>query len=189
MAAEPTTLMVAEDLYTLPEDGSFYELDEGRLVSMSPASGSHGRIGSRIITELQKYADEHRSGVVYQSDTGFILFRRPDTVRSPDAAYVNVERVPDVESGFLELAPDLAVEVISPSNPAKELATKVIQYLDAGSQEVWVVDPDNRLVTISSPDGTARTLRERDVIEDRALLPGFRLPVADLFQRFPGRGD
>jgi Uma2 family endonuclease len=167
----------------------FYELNEGRLIRLSPASGTHGRVGPRIVTELQKYADEYLSGVVYQADTGFILSRDPDMVRSPDAAYVTAARLPAEDAGFLELAPDLAVEVISPSNTVNEMATKVIQYLDAGAHEVWVVDPDNRLVTLHTPDGTARTLRERDIIADRALLPGFRLPVANLFRRFPGRDD
>jgi Uma2 family endonuclease len=179
--------MTAEDLAALPDDGLFYELDEGRLIRMSPAGGSHGRIGSRIVTELQNWADEHQAGAVYQSDTGFVLSRQPDTVRAPDAAYIVADRVPEEDTGFLELAPDLAVEVISPSNTAQELATKVVQYLDAGAQEVWVVDPNNRLVTIYTPDGTARTLRERDVIADRALLPGFRLAVSDLFRKFPER--
>jgi Uma2 family endonuclease len=186
-APRPTTLMKAEDLLSLPDDASQYELVNGELVVMPASSRRHSLIGQRIAWKLAEFVDQHGLGDVYGADAGFVLHRNPDTVRSPDAAFVERSRVlpladdPDADL-FLELAPDLAVEVISPSNSIPEITAKAAEYIDAGSREVWIVNPRTETVTVRSPRGTAQVLRRGDVIDGGELLPGFRLPVADVFR-------
>jgi Uma2 family endonuclease len=184
MATQPvaTTLMTAEDLLALGDD-AHYELIEGMLVPMSPAGRKHGRIGIRIGWRLAEFVDERELGEVYGLETGFVLARNPDTVRCPDVAFVAAERIlPEDDDGFVEGAPDLAVEIISPSNTVREMLDKVVAYMDAGARQVWLVEPNRKIVTIYAADGTARLLREGDTIDGADVLPGFSLPVAEAFR-------
>lgn len=179
-----TDTLTAEALASLPDRGCRFELIEGELVEVSPASGSHGRIGMRIGWRLMELADAAGLGDVFNADTGFILRRDPDTVLSPGVSFVRSERLSSQdENSFLELAPDLAVEVISPSNTAREISDKVMMYLDAGSTLVWVVEPVRRIVTVYRSDRTARILSDSDTLDGGDVLPGFSLPVADIFAR------
>ena len=115
-------------------------------------------------------------------DSGFTLARNPDTVRGPDVAYVSRERwagpLPD---GYGEFAPDLVVEIRSPSDRVGAVLAKVGEWLDAGSRIVWVVDPSRRLVTVYSADGSQAVLGNEDVLDAGNLLPGFTFAIAELF--------
>jgi len=174
--------MTAEDLLALPDDGKRYELVEGELQEMPPVSGPHGRDGLRIGSQFLVYAETHDLGEAYGADTGFILSRNPDTVRAPDAAFVRKERLVEIDAeGFLPLAPDLAVEVVSPSNTVNEMSRKVQEYLDAGTAIVWVVEPQRRQVTVYTPDVIARIYRDGDVLDGGDVLPGFTLSVTYIF--------
>src|SRR5687768_7537833 len=139
-------LLTAEHMYSIPEDGHKYELEEGRLVVMEPPFTEHGRFEARIAALLFSFVEEHGLGVLYCGDPGFVLAREPDTVRGPDVAFVRAERVPvgDDADWFFEGAPDLAVEVLSPRDRPGQSARKVKNYLDAGAHLVWVVDPRKR---------------------------------------------
>ncbi|CAN5145933.1 MAG: Uma2 family endonuclease [Euzebyales bacterium] len=187
MSGEPRTAtvgpMTAAALFELPDDGWRYELVEGELHRMSPAGGTHGEIAATIGYHLKAFALAAGTGSTFAAETGFLLARDPDTVRAPDAAYVRRERLPEPRdrSGFLPLAPDLAVEVVSPSDRATAVAEKATAWLDAGVQLVWVVYPDRRMVAEHHPDGAARLLRGDDTLDGGALLPGFRLPLPELF--------
>jgi Uma2 family endonuclease len=184
MATTATGLMTAEELARLPDDGYRYELVKGVLHRMSPGSFEPSTIAMRIGARLVAFADEHGLGEVTGADGGYVLERGPDTVRAPDVAFVRADRVPtrEEQQHFAELAPDLAVEVISPSDRMSDLEEKVEQYLALGVPLVWVFHPRERTVTVRRPRRAPRVLRDGDVIDGEEILPGFRLPVADVFR-------
>lgn len=185
MCAQPRKepSLTAEDLYDLPLDDVRAELVRGDLVCEPPAGFGHGVGVAKIGYFLQRYVEEHPIGIVCGAETGFVLFRGPDTVRGPDAAFVareRAERQADLEK-FFEGAPDLAVEVLSPTNSEREVAEKVDDYLAAGTRLVWVVRPRRRTVTVHRPDAEPRLLGPGDRLDGGDLLPGFSLPVERLF--------
>jgi Uma2 family endonuclease len=178
--------MTAEDLLALPDDDKQYELVEGVLIEMSPSGRPHSRDGLRIATKLLNFVELHDLGEAYGADAGFILRRNPDTVRGPDAALVRKNRLVELDDeGFLPLAPDLAVEVVSPSNTVNEMSRKVREYLDAGSAMVWVVEPVRRQVTVYTPDNMARIHRDGDTLTGGDIIPGFELDVTYIFDGPP----
>jgi Uma2 family endonuclease len=165
----------------MPDDDSVQiELDEGELITMAPASEDHGFIEIELASRLHQFVKAHQLGRVYAGDTGFRL--SDDTVRSPDVAFVRKERVAQLRSqGFAKGAPDLAVEILSPSNSFRQMTRKVRQYFAAGCHTVWVVHPDRKEVEVFEATGADRTLTAEDVLEAPVLLPGFSVPVAELF--------
>lgn len=186
MAAEPTTatLLTADDLLAMPEDGNLYELLRGELVSTPMSSYESSDIAAGIVTVLRTYAHASKLGRVAGADGAFILARDPYTVRIPDASFVRMDRLPPPEQRrrFLELAPDLAVEVVSPSDSANDVQEKVREYLDYGVQLIWVVHPLQRTVTVYRPDRSAHVLYEEDTLDGGDVLPGFSLSVAIIFE-------
>lgn len=180
-AAAPWAVSTAEELLDLPDDGYRYELVRGELRQMTPAGYEHGRIAARVARVLDAFVSEHQLGEVVGAETGFILGRGPDTVRAADGAFVAAERVPADRDGFAELAPDLAVEVVSSGDRAADVADKVLMWLEAGSRLVWVIYPQREVVAVHRPGGEARALGAEDVLDGGAILPGFALPVGDLF--------
>jgi Uma2 family endonuclease len=178
------TRMTAEELLRLPDDGKRYELVAGELHAMPPAGGEHGFIGGRASRRIGRFLDEHPDvgGEICTSDTGFRLARNPDTVRAPDAAYVSAERLPmALVRGYPEMAPDLVVEVVSPSDTASEVQAKVGEWLRAGSRLVWVLYPATRTAMTYQPDGAARVLHADDTLTGEPVLPGFACRVGELF--------
>ena len=173
--------MTAQELSELPGDGTRHELVEGVLRTMTPAGGEHGRTGARLLVRLGAFVEQERLGEVFTAETGFVLRRDPDTVRAPDLAFVRAERVPQARvSGFPALAPDLVAEVVSPYDRAVEVSGKALAWLDAGVRLVWVVDPENRTVTVHRPSGTA-VLRGRDTLSGEDVAVGFALPLDELW--------
>ena len=176
--------MTVDDLYVMPEDGFNYELQAGVLVS-EPAPGfRHGRIMVTIAAILRAHVREQRLGVVLAGDSGFILARKPDTVRGPDVAFLSRERFErsgDTVKAFAG-APDLAVEVLSPSNTPAAMHAKVADYLAAGSRLVWVVDPEARIVTVYASLLSPRNLGEDETLDGDDVVPGFRVRVGELFE-------
>jgi len=177
------TILSLREFEQLEDDGLFYELDEGELISRSPAKRKHGRIQHRIISLLDKYLGRKPLGEVYVSETGFLLSREPATVRAPDVAFVRAgqasEESPD---GYIEGAPDLAVEVVSPSDSARSITRKVVQYLRHGGHTVWVVYPEAEEVHVFEASGSSRVLQGEQPLEAPDLLPGFSVPVRSLFE-------
>ncbi|HYI13972.1 MAG TPA: Uma2 family endonuclease [Thermomicrobiales bacterium] len=185
-ARQSTTLMTAEDLLALPDDDKQYELVEGVLIEMSPSSRYHSRDGQRIATRLGVFVEDHDLGEVHGADGGFILRRNPDTVRSPDAAFVRKERLVELDDdGYLPLAPDLVVEVVSPSNTVNEMSRKVREYLDAGTSNVWVVEPLRRRVAVHTQDPVVRIYRDGDTLTGGDVIPGFEIAVTYIFDGPP----
>lgn len=166
----------------LPDDGYQYELIEGEVVRMPPASGASGRQELHVGWLIKNYVHEHRQGVVYGPSTGYLLQRSPDTVLSPDVSFIRGDRRPArrEEQHFLETMPDLAVEVMSLSDTAPEVARKARRYLTAGVRLIWVVDPRRRTLTEYLPDGQVRVSNAGDIVDGRDVLPGFPVEVATL---------
>jgi Uma2 family endonuclease len=179
----PTTAISAGQLLRMPEDCVRYELAKGALVEMLPAGARHGRIASRIDRRLGRYVEENALGEMFTADAGFVLSRDPDTVRAPDVAFVSADRLPEGElsSRFLELAPDLAVEVISPSDTADQVQAKLVQWIDHGVRLVWLVYPATGSLAAYRALDDGRLLTEQDVFSGEPVLPGFSCPVSDLF--------
>jgi Uma2 family endonuclease len=146
--------------------------------------GRHGEFGGQVFWRVGAYAFEHRLGYVYTSDTRFILFQDPYTVRMPDVAFVRAERLPPEPErvGPMPIAPDLVVEVVSPNDLFEEVNEKIEVYQRAGVPLLWLVEPRRRSVTVYEIGHEPKTLPESDTLDGGDVLPGFRLPVADIFQ-------
>ena len=184
--ATSTALLTADDVLRMPELADVkYELVAGELRVMEPARGAHGLVEINLLGALIPYVRAHGLGALFTPDTGFRLKRDPDTVRAPDVAFVRAGRLApeglDNDAGFVELAPDLAVEVTSARDTVASLGEKIAEYLEVGVHLVWVVDPANRMVTVYAADRSARLLTEADALDGSDVLPGFHCPVADLF--------
>lgn len=177
------TLLTAEELLRLPTPGCRLELVKGELYEMPPAGASHGDIAMEIGSRLREHVRANGLGRVFAAETGFILARDPDTVRAPDAAFVARRRIPPegLPSGYFELAPDLAVEVVSPGDTAREVQEKVGDWLRSGARLVWVVYPSSRSVTVHRSPDDLDQLSEEDTLEGAGVVPGFSCPVRDLF--------
>lgn len=181
----------AEQLLGYEVAGKRLELVRGELVVREPAGVRHGSIGMRLahamLAHLEREQGEtgaaHTRGTVLGADTGFILARSPDTVRAPDVAFVLAGRLSDpLPEGFADLAPDLAVEVRSPSDRAGPVLAKVSEWLSAGSRLVWVIDPAHAVVTVYREDGSVSVLQEDAILSGESLLPGFAMIVRTLLR-------
>ena len=185
MPAEPsyvpsmtTPLMTAEDLLHAKIPDKRTELVRGRLIVREPAGYRHGAVTINLTGRLWQHIQGTGAGELLAAETGFTLARNPDTVRAPDVAFVRRERIPSETRGFPELAPDLAVEVLSPDDRAGETLAKVADWLEAGTRLVWMIDPERRLARIYRHDGTESLLREADELDGEDVLPGFRCVVS-----------
>ena len=159
------------------------ELIDGRIVERM-VNLDHGDYAGNIFMHLKPYVREHKLGRV-SVEAGFILRRTADgdTVRGPDVVFVEASRLEGVDtSKFIEGAPTLAIEVISPNDSSWEVEDKVRLYFEAGTRVVWIVDPRRRSVTVRRPDGPPATYIEGDIVPGGAILPGFELPVKDIFE-------
>ncbi len=170
----------AEDVECLPDDEFRYELVRGTLDRMPPTMARHGRIVGAIARLIGEFVASHDLGVVY-GQSGFILARDPDVLLAPDLAFVRRDRVPVDEDVYPELAPDLAVEVVSRSQRGPSIDEKIALYLAAGTRLVWAIDPMSRTLRVCRPDGSDRLLSDRDVLTGEDVLPGLQIPVGQLF--------
>lgn len=177
-------LITAEELWNMPEaSGKRFELVDGELVEVPGASGVHGLIALLVGSLIRAFVTEKRIGVAFGDGTAYILQSKPDLVRIPDASYVSWDRIPEggVPDRFMPLAPDLAIEIVSPGDTAQEVYDKVHQYLDAGTLMVWVLWPRYQAVTQYRANGHVQEFSAEDVLDGGNVLPGFRVMVSDLF--------
>jgi Uma2 family endonuclease len=184
-----TTLLTAGDLRAVPDPDLPHELWRGALRVVMPAGGAHGLAVSRLTVTLARHVDADDLGDLFSESTGFLLERGPDTVLCPDIAFVAKGRLPAGARlwSFPEIAPDLAVEVLSPSDRPAAVRAKVAEYLRLGVRCVWVFDTAERRVQVhargpgpGSPIATTE-LGEGDVLDGGDALPGFHQPLAELF--------
>jgi Uma2 family endonuclease len=177
----PPALMSAEDLLHAHVPDKRTELVRGMLVVREPAGGRHGRVANELSRVIGNHVHAHALGAVYAAETGFTLARRPDTVRAPDVAFVRRDRVPDPEPvGFPELAPDLAVEVLSPGDRPGDTLSKVADWLSAGTRLVWVIDPERRLARIYRQAGSETIVTADGALDGEDVLPGFSCPLGSI---------
>jgi len=170
----------AEEFAALDLPGR-HELVRGTVIEVSCPKPRHALAESHILFYLMLYARASNAGIVLP--TGYVVERQPDTVRGPDVAFISTRRFAgevDLDR-FVEGAPDLAVEILSPTNRSGEVARKVKEYLAAGARLVWVVDTRRRTVTVHAPGIAAERVAEDGILAGRDVLPGFAMPVAEIF--------
>lgn len=189
----PTVLeeQVAASVLPAPDlDEPLYEVINGLRVEMPPMSAYSSKIASRLVRWAGAFADPLGLGEV----VGEVLFRlplNPDRNRRPDMAFVSAGRWPlnrpmPLRDNAWDVVPDLAAEVVSPNDLAEEIIQKLLEYFQAGVRLVWVVYPQQQLVYVHESPTQVRGLTRQDELDGGAVLPGFRLPLANLFTDVPG---
>ena len=181
------TLMTADEFFDFCDrnDGR-YELVDGKVIELAPANEQHGNAAFNIAGSFYVYSRQSGTGIG-GVETGYRVRQDPDTVRGPDVSFNLHSRAEEEQllPRFIPGAPDIAVEVVSPSNTAAQVQRKVAEYLAAGAQRVWVVHTatrrNPRRVLVHRADGATITYAGDDVITDEELLPGFSLPLSDIF--------
>jgi Uma2 family endonuclease len=173
------------EFMALPDDGHRYELVNGVLVDMGNSGAKHGYICSTLMILLGGYVRLQKLGAMFDSSTAFKM--KSGNKRAPDISFVAKERLQELEDlpdGFLEGAPDLVVEILSPGNTTEEIHTKIVEYFENGARLVWVVHPNEHYVLVyrssKEPD---HLLKSTDSLDGENVVSGFSLPVAELFQK------
>lgn len=176
------TLLTVEQYEALPEEPEYRtELSRGRLVREPQPGALHGAITGRLYSALLRFVEERHLGTV-TNQTGFRLPLEPPSVRGPDVAFIHRDRLPpEIPVGFWPLAPDLAVEVASPSNSLADLQQKTIEYFESGVRQVWIVEPATRTVTVYRSLDEIQLIREHGSLDGDPVMPGLQLSIASLF--------
>jgi Uma2 family endonuclease len=175
----------AEELLRLPGDGFRFrsELVKGELRKYPLADAEHGFLAAKVGWKLAQHVESHKLGQVYATGTGFQLASNPDTVRAPDVAFVSQQRIDEVGRvrGYWPGAPDMAIEVVSPHDTHTEVQDKVLTWLDAGTRMVVVVNPRQQTVAVYRSRTDIAILTRTDTLDGYDVVPGWTLPIADLF--------
>lgn len=179
--------ITAEELEKLPTGmGVRYELIEGELIEMSPASLKHGIIASRIMRHLSNFVAEHELGEVTTAETGFEIKQDPYTVRAPDMAFIPKDRISsnadEIPGGYSKIVPALVVEVISPGDTSAEIEDKTQMWFGFGVSEVWNVYLKGKRILAHHQDGQVRLFQGEEAIKDSPILSGFELKLTDIFK-------
>lgn len=172
--------ITGEELFALGDIGPA-ELIDGRIIPMSPTGGEHGRLESELAAMLRAFVLAHKLGWVIAGEAGIYTRRNPDRVRGMDVAFISFARLPRLPAGFLTVAPELVVEIISPTDRWGDVETKIDEYLAIGVDCVWVVDPAARNVRIFRPGARVTRFAEDDILRGEGLLTGLEIPLAELF--------
>jgi len=180
--SSPGEIRTADELLYLSIPDKQVELVRGMLIVREPPGYRHGVVAGAIAARITEFVRLHGLGVVVAAETGFKLFSNPDTVRAADAAFIRRDRAPDPPpDGYLALAPDLVVEVLSPRDRAGEVLNKVGDWLNAGSRLVWVIDPMRRRALVYRADSSVSLLAERDTLDGEDVLSGFSCALDELW--------
>jgi Uma2 family endonuclease len=173
-----------EDLLAMP-DGKRFELVRGRLVERNMGAES-SEIGGNLYFRLRLFCQEHDLGIVWPADNGYQCFpHAPGLVRRPDVSFIRRGRLPgDVSpKGWVRIPPDLAIEVVSPNDPAEDLEEKLRDYRKAGVPLIWVIYPELRMARVLRRDGTPADLEEADILSGEDVIPGFQCSLRDILPR------
>ena len=175
--------MTAEELLQTEIPGKWTELVRGQLRVFEPPGTLHGIVAGRLLVRVGQHVFANRLGEVASQDTGFQITSDPDTVRAPDVAFLSNERLSTVASrGYAAGAPDLAVEILSPSDRPAEVLEKIADWLRAGVRLVWVVDMERRIARVHRADGSIALVPQDGAFDGEDVLPGFSCPIADLLK-------
>ena len=180
-----TGLVTVEEFMAMPDDGRRVELVCGEVQELAPSFAVAATVASNVVGLLILHVLPRRLGRIFSDGTTFALVPYRHSARSPDVGFIRAERLP--AGGFpprqpVRIPPDLAVEVLSPSETRKILEGKLADYREAGTPLVWVLDPDARTVEVRPLDAPSYTLGEGDTLTGAPVLPDFRCPVAELFE-------
>jgi Uma2 family endonuclease len=178
--------------HTLENDATRYFLLEGELYEMPPTGWLHGDSTHQLDRHVGNHVAANKLGRVTGAETGFILYKNPDpdgkdTVLAPDVAFIAAARVPtELPDGYVPFAPDLAVEVVSPGNAKEEISMKIEAYLRYGTRLVWIVYPKQQKIHVYRPnaatgEASLKFLYLDDTLDGEDVLPGFKLPLRELF--------
>ncbi|MBI4545757.1 MAG: Uma2 family endonuclease [Gemmatimonadetes bacterium] len=181
---EPVRRMTLEEFRRLPkEDGYRSELVRGRVVRSPGPGGRHGEVEANVVYLLKELVRRTGAGKVLSGGASYVLERRPDTVRGPDVSFLSRERVPaaGLPESWPDHAPDLAVEILSPSNRPGEIRERLTDFFRAGCREAWLLSPRRRTVAVHRSLDDVRVL-SADAELTSALLPGFRCRVWEFFE-------
>jgi Uma2 family endonuclease len=181
--ASTEKLLTAEAFEQLPDDGKRYELIDGELREMAPTVNWHGEVEINLGTLLNVHVRPQGLGRVSCGEVLYIVRRNPDRVRAADIAFLRQDRVPSLEARqhILEVIPDLVVEILSKSDTIEAISDKIDDWLQAGVQMLWIVDPFRRTVTMYQPGRDPSLLGEHGTLVGDPVIPGFRCPVAEIF--------
>ncbi len=171
------TDMTLEDF--LESDLEGYEYMKGKLIPMAPPTMEHGEISMSLSLLLGVHIREHGLGRLYPADTDFKL---GDRLVKPDVAFVSTARLPENRNQASPIAPDLAVEVVSPSDVFRRVIEKAFAYLDAGTQIVWVIEPGSKTVTVYRSETNIKLLTREDTLSGEDVVEGFSCQVVQLFE-------
>jgi Uma2 family endonuclease len=173
-------LITGEELLAMGDIGRS-ELVDGRIVRMSPSGAQHGVVESNVDFALKQYVREHNLGRVVVGEVGIYTRRNPDRVRAADVTFISRDRLSEPVQGFLGMAPDLVVEIVSPSDAWQNMRQKIEEYFGIGVDRVWIVEPDNRTVLLFRSTTDVQEFGAEDTLLGEGMLEGFELSVADLF--------
>lgn len=183
MARQLAQITTADQLAGIVIPGKWAELIRGRLIVREPPGTYHGRVSANVLLLLGAFVKARGAGTVVAQDTGFRIASDPDTVRAPDAAFLDNERSKRItRRGYASVAPNLVVEVLSPDDRPGEVLEKVADWLGAGVELAWVVDPERREVRVHRADGGLMVLDDGSTLEGESVLPGFTCGVRELFE-------
>jgi Uma2 family endonuclease len=178
-----TKQVTAAELEAAGSEFDRFELVRGELREVAAAGARHGKIANDLGAELRSAVKLQGIGVVFGAETGFVVAREPDTVLVPDVSFVSRARLTQIvnRDSYVPFAPDLAVEIESPTNRSGEMMEKIGLYFDGGSRLVWLVRPRHQTVTVFRPSEPEVVLRDGDTLDGGDLIPGFSLPLTELF--------
>ncbi len=181
-AATPTEtkLVTGEDLFAMGDIGPS-ELIDGRIVPMSPAGGKHGYIEPKLASYLDDFLEGDNNAWVLVGEVGIYIRRNPDRIRAADVAVFSKERLPEIPDTYIDTAPELAIEIMSPTDIWSNVRTKIDDYFSIGVEQVWIVEPDTRTVLVFHSATAFAKLGVDDTLIGQSILDGFRLPIAPLF--------
>lgn len=187
MADIRAEMLTGDDLLKMPSGmGERYELIDGELIALTPASFQHGLVALQIGFLLKTHTSQRKIGRVVGAETGFYTRGDKKTVRAPDVAYISYEKLPEgplPADAYLNIAPDLVVEVVSPGDRAGEIEQKIQEWLDFGVRLVWVAYPESQRVHVfAGHSGQSRILTAPDKITGGDVLPGFEVSVSAFFE-------
>ena len=173
--------LTGEDLLRRPDLGPC-ELVRGRIVPMTPTGFRHGWIESRLSTLLSLWAERTKRGSVLTGEVGIYIRRDPDTVRAADVLFISSERLGrQGASGYLDVPPELVVEILSPEDRWRDVQAKLDDYFSVGVDRVWIVDPKARRVSVYFSPSQSQPFEAGQTLTDDELLPGFSLSVSEIF--------
>jgi len=170
-----------QEIMSLPDNGYSYEVVDGELVMSPKNNAQHGDATSEILMRMRLHAKTHRLGRVFDSNTGFWMINR--NLRAPDVSFVSQARLPKkLPKAFLQGAPDFLVEVLSPTNTRREMDERLRDFFENGTKLAWIIDLDERFAEICHSLTDRKIIGAGGVLDGENIFPGFRLPLAELFE-------